>query len=488
MSAIRLISIRFLFLVAILFTTGQAFGQWTFENSSADVNSILDTIDYFPPSYSDALNLNLMIAASKGYSSEIIRLIKKGADINAETAEGATPLIFAVMNNRPLAVITLLAYKPQLDKVTGNDETALLIAVKSGYLELAEALIREGANINNPDKFGATALHHASLSGYLELVDMLIYYDADLNPQTEQGTTPLLASIWAGFTDVSDLLIQSGAGIEVSDNDGYTPFLLASYYGDTLVMEILRKHGANTYATNKLNHNALSLAISSGDTAVAEYLLRKGSRWNEQGNKAVNLYSVAAKYRRTDMVNILKKYNMPGKLKREIDQVSFTLSSRFFLHDFYTSFSLSFKEPYSNAGLIFGCDTKLWYTRVLMKQSENMLYQYMDKATVAYAGIFKDFALTDHADSFNFLFSTSITAGYSFRNALKGTYYAPDQNIKIIPAAGFKISKMNLAYYAGLEYINTPFYKNGPVWIRLGVSYNHFFDNVRTKIKPLRWY
>ena len=33
-----------------------------------------------------------MVAASKGYDQEIERLISKGADINAETEEGATPL------------------------------------------------------------------------------------------------------------------------------------------------------------------------------------------------------------------------------------------------------------------------------------------------------------------------------------------------------------------------------------------------------------
>ena len=71
-------------------------------------------------------------------------------------------------------------------------------------------------------------------------------------------------------------------------------------------MEILRKKGANIYATNNAKHNALSLAISTGDTVTVEYLLRNGDKWAEQG-KAVNLYSVAAKYRRTEMADILKK-------------------------------------------------------------------------------------------------------------------------------------------------------------------------------------
>ena len=45
--------------------------------------------------------INLMIAAAKGYPSEVERLIKKGADINAKTDLGVTPLILAVVSNKP---------------------------------------------------------------------------------------------------------------------------------------------------------------------------------------------------------------------------------------------------------------------------------------------------------------------------------------------------------------------------------------------------
>jgi ankyrin repeat protein len=488
MSAIRLILSRILFLVAILLIACEVNGQWKLNDPDTGYTSLLDTIDYFPPTYNDALNLNLMIAASKGISSEIIRLIKKGADINAETIEGATPLIFAVSNNKPLAVITLLAYKPQIDKVTKNDETALLIAVKNRYPELAEALIREGADLNHTDKFGATPLHHAAINGYLEVADLLIYYDADLNSRTAQGTTPLLASIWAGHTEISDLLIQNGAGIEESDNEGYTPYLMASYFGDSIVMDILQKHGANIYATNGAHNNALSLAITSGNSEVAKYLLRKGNQWQNQGNRAVNLYSVAAKYRRTEMVNLLKNNNIPGKLKREIDQISFSASSRFSRHDFYSGLNLSFKEPYFNGGIILGIDTKLWYTRLLIEKNERLFNQYMDKGSVVYAGVFKDFALTDYPNRYNYLISASLSGGYSIGNNLKGTNISTNGKFKAIPSVMLKITKMNLICFTGLEYVKTPFYKNGPLWIRMGISYNYFFDNVRTNIKPIKWY
>lgn len=490
MSAIRLIIIRILFLVIVLLIPGKALSQWSFIDRLADslLNVQIDTSDYFPYEYTDALDYNLMIAASKGYGSEIKRLIDKGADINAETMEGATPLVFAVTNNRIFSVMTLLNYKPDLDITTKDHETPLLIAVKNRYFEICELLIRAGADVNKSDNHRATPLHHAALNGYLDIADLLIYYEASLDSRSVEGTTPLLAAIWAGNTDVADLLIQDGANLEVSDNDGFTPFLLSSFYGDTLMMDILYKKGADIYATNNARHNALTLTILTGNTYATEFLLKIGKEWGNPDNDALNPYTVAAKYQRNDLITILKNNNVPGQLEYGIDQVAITASARFFVHDFYTGISLSFKEPFLNAGLIVGCDMKLWYTRVLMKNSDQLFYQYMDKGAVAYAGVFKDFALTNYVNRFNYSFSTSLLAGYSFGNKLKGTLITAENKFKVIPAISIKMIKLNFAFNLGLEYVKTDFYKNGPVWFRAGISYNYYFDNVRTKIKPINWY
>lgn len=490
MSAIRVIISRIIFIIAIMVNAGTFYGQSKLADSALILNSPIDTSEYIPIFFTrSALDYNLMIAASRGYQTEIERLISKGADVNAETIEGATPLIFAVSNNRLPAVKSLLANNAILDKTTRSYETPLLIAIKNRYFDVAEVLIRAGADVNFRDKHGATPIHYASLNGDPDFVDLLMYYNASKDIKSTEGTTPLLAAIWAGNTDVADLLIQNGANLEEKDNDGFTPFLLASFYGDTLLMDILYKKGADIYAINNINnHNALSLTILTGQSIAADFLFKIGNKWANPGTNAVNLYSVVSKYRRTEMIKILKKNNIPGQLKYEIDQVDISVSSRFFTNDLFTGLSLSFKEPYLNAGFIVGCDIKLWYTKILIKNSENLFYQYMDKGSVAYAGVFKDFALTDYLDKFNYSFSTSLLAGYSFGNRLKGTLIATENQLRVIPAISFKMTKTNLSLNLGMEYLKTEFYHNGPVWLRLGVSYNYFFDNVRTRIKPIKWY
>lgn len=479
----RLQNIRIFFAVTLIFIPGIVYSQVTIPDTTS-----YDTTDYIPDFYKGALDYNLMIAASKGYTQEINRLIQNGADVFAETEQGATPLIFAVSNNQTDVAKILIDYGSDVNKVTSQHVTPLLIAVKNQNAEIAEALIREGADIDVTDKYDATPLHYASVYGYFQIVDMLLYYEASKDKKTVEGSTPLLASVWAGNADIVDLLIQNGANMEARDNEGYTPFLMAAMNGDTLTMRLLFSKGVDIYTTNTSNQNALDLTIIANQKDATAFLLKIGNKWTNQENNSVSPYSVATKYRRKDIVKILEDNKIPGSIKHEIDQVDIMASTRFFLHDIYTGASLSFKEPYLNGGFIVGCDIKLWYTRVLLKQSEHMFYQYMDKGSVVYAGLFKDFALTDYPFRGNFVFSTSLSAGYSFGNKLKGTLIVPQNKFRVIPAFSFKWTKKDLSFSIGADYINSDFYHTGPVWLRFGASYNLYFDNLRTKRKTLKWY
>jgi len=487
MSSVRVIILRIFVLAGILLNPCTLNAQWTLIDSLLEIGAIeIDTSEYMPLFYSGALDYNLMIAASHGYAAEVERLIKMGADVDGRTDSGATPLIFAVTYNRVAAVGALIYFQADLDVVTNRGETPLLISVKNRNFEITEALIRAGADIDFADRHGATPLHYATLYGYLDIVDLLLYYNASIDTKSEEGNTPLLVSVWAGYADVADLLIQNGANMEARDNEGFTPFLMAAFYGDTLLMDLLYKKGVDIYAVNKSNHNALTLSILGNHIEATKLLFRMGNKWSDS-NEAISPYSVASKYRRKEVVRILEENNVPGGLKYEIDEVAISLSTRFSFHDLYSGMSFSFKEPFLNAGITLGCDTKLWYSKVLMKNAENLYYQYLDKGSIAYAGLFKDFVLIDSPDRFNCLFSPSLLAGYSFGNKLKGTLISPENKFLFIPAISFKFTRMNFTLNVGAEYLKTGYLQNGPVWLRLGCAYNYFFDDVRTRVKNIKW-
>jgi ankyrin repeat protein len=479
----RLQDIRILFVLIILIITVSASGQ---VSETGKIN--MDTTDYLPSFYRGAIDYNLMIAASKGYVDETSRLIKKGADIFYETDQGVTPLIFAILNNNTEVAKILIDNGSDVNKQTTLGETPLLLAVKNENEEITEALIRAGADIDYSDRFDATSLHYASVYDFLQITDMLLYYNASIDEKSVEGSTPLLAAIWAGNADIVDLLIQNGANIEAKDNEGFTPFLMASLNGDTLLMKLLYEKQADIYAINNSRLNALALTIMADKSDATKYLFKIGNKWADQGNRAESPYNVASKYRRKDMLMILKDNNIPGNIKYGIDQVDIMASIRFFVHDIYTGVSFSFKEPFLNGGIIAGLDTKFWYTRVLLKQAEHMYYQYMEKGSVIYAGLFKDFALTDYPFRGNFSISTSLSAGYVFGTQLKGTLNVPGNKFIALPAIALKWTKNDLSFSLGADYMKTDFYHVGPVWLRMGASYNFYFDKVRTKGKTLKWY
>ena len=449
----------------------------------------IDTSGYIPLRYSRAIDYNLMIAAFNGFVTEIDRLIERGADVNFRNVEGYTPLFFAVYYNKLETVKALLAHSPTLDYFyfTTTSETALLIAVKMNYLDIAEALIRAGAQIDLADSKGAAPLHYASLYGYAEMTDMLLYYDAQINLKTDDGFSVLHTAIYSGYVDITEMLIKNGANMESRDNDGNTPFLIAASFGDTLIMNMLYKYGVDFYANNNMNYNALTLAIAFDHKDAVKYLLQIDNKWNENSPPELNPYKVAAKYARKDIVNILRNENIQGAIKLSFDQAAFSAYARFTKHNFYNGFSISLREPYFNAGITAGLNTKLWETRLLVEKSPDNFYQYADKSSMLFAGLFKDFIIEDNPTGKRLIFSTSLSAGYTFGNKFKGTEIFPERKMVVIPGVAIKKSYTPITLLLGVDYLNLGYYKAGSVWATLGLSYNFYFDNMQIKQKRIKW-
>ncbi|MBN1108765.1 MAG: ankyrin repeat domain-containing protein [Bacteroidales bacterium] len=474
-------------------------------SSSAQITS-KDTADYLPEFYDGAIDYNLMIAASKGLDTEIERLILRGADVEAETEEGATALTIAVANIKPYAVNTLLMYNSDPNKESANNETPLLIILRrlvaveareqnvmsdflvAQCLEIAESLIRYGADIDYRDNYGVTALNYASIYGSFRFADLLIYYMADIDKKANDGTTPLIAAIWAGHANIADLLVQNGANLEARDDIGFTPFLTAAQNGDTLLINYLRKKGVDIYETDYNGWDALSLSIKHNHIDAVRLLLDAGDQWTKVERQGLNYYNVAVKFGRDEILEILHERSFPGKYSPRINQVNISLSSKLTLRDIYSGMSFFFTEPWHRIGIVAGFDTKLWQTRVLVQESKTVYYQYPDRSSIVYAGLFKEIPLTENPLKSNWFATGSLSGGYFFGNRFEGSERGPENRFLVIPAVSLKWQKENFSIYGAMEYTRTGFYKTGPFWLRIGLSYNFDFLYGRTPVKVIRWY
>ena len=105
-----------------------------------------------------------------------------------------------------------------------TQETALTLACCGGFLDVADFLIKAGADL----ELGASSpLMEAAQEGHLELVKYLLEARAEVNSQTSTGDTALSFACERGHTDVADLLLKWGSDLEHESEGGRTPLMKA---------------------------------------------------------------------------------------------------------------------------------------------------------------------------------------------------------------------------------------------------------------------
>ncbi|HVE50684.1 MAG TPA: ankyrin repeat domain-containing protein [Casimicrobiaceae bacterium] len=112
----------------------------------------------------------LMTAALKGHLDIVKRLRARGAALERP---GWTPLIYAATGGHDDVVRYLLAEGANINAVSPNGTTALMMAIREDKYSTAVLLIDRGADVNRRNETGATALQWAERSGDRALIDRL---------------------------------------------------------------------------------------------------------------------------------------------------------------------------------------------------------------------------------------------------------------------------------------------------------------------------
>lgn len=184
---------------------------------------------------------DILVAANKDDTAQVVDLLRRGMDVNTTDAAGNTLTMIAARNGNLDLLEFLLTNRANTLKRNKYGDTAMMLAAYRGYAPAVRRLLDAGAS---PDNDGWTALHYAAFGGYGEVATLLIERGADLDAIAPNGQTPLMLAASAGKLDAAKILVDADADMDLEDYEGRTALTLAVKNGHDAVAEYLRAEGA----------------------------------------------------------------------------------------------------------------------------------------------------------------------------------------------------------------------------------------------------
>ncbi|XP_071792274.1 protein phosphatase 1 regulatory subunit 12A-like isoform X13 [Asterias amurensis] len=228
-----------------------------------------------------------LAACASGDTSDVKKMLAKGADINYANVDGLTALHQAVIDEKLEMVEFLVENGADIEAQDNEGWTALHAAASCGFMDIAQFLIDNRGNVaavNNEGEIPLDLAEEEDMEEFLQEViekkgldvenarneeEQRMLTDANqwLNTKNikerkhpKSGATSLHVAAAKGYIKVMSILIQAGANVDSVDNDGWTSLHAASHWGQKEAVEILVENMCEMSHKNKLGQTAFDLA------------------------------------------------------------------------------------------------------------------------------------------------------------------------------------------------------------------------------------
>ncbi|XP_075418158.1 protein TANC2 isoform X8 [Tenrec ecaudatus] len=297
----------------------------------------------------------LCVQSHLGYTEMVALLLEFGANVDASSESGLTPLGYAAAAGCLNIVVLLCKKRAKVDHLDKNGQCALVHAALRGHLEVVKFLIQcdwtmagqqqgvfkksqaiqqaliaaasmgyteivsylldlpekdeeevERAQINSFDSlWGETALTAAAGRGKLEVCRLLLEQGAAVAQPNRRGAVPLFSTVRQGHWQIVDLLLTHGADVNMADKQGRTPLMMAASEGHLGTVDFLLAQGASIALMDKEGLTALSWACLKGHLSVVRSLVDNGAATDHADKNGRTPLDLAAFYGDAEVVQFL---------------------------------------------------------------------------------------------------------------------------------------------------------------------------------------
>ncbi|KAH3851293.1 hypothetical protein DPMN_093773, partial [Dreissena polymorpha] len=242
-----------------------------------------------------------------------LKLMNKGADMKIVDHDEYNPFQLAIQRRQKDTVTAMLEADPKISSVKdGKGVPPLVMAVKSGNLEMARLLLAYEADVNlAEDRTNRTAVYHAIRNKHLDLLDLLLQYKPDLDTVDCDGRSILHLicenSDIRYFHKVTSLRPHFSQKImEQTVDDNHTPLIEACKNGNAEQVKHLLEDGAKVAHTDSSGKTALHHCADNLETQCAEMLLDHDSSILEiKDDQGYTVLTLAVLVGNTNLMSVL---------------------------------------------------------------------------------------------------------------------------------------------------------------------------------------
>lgn len=220
-----------------------------------DFNNVVGTLLDATIIYNNLDTFNKILSINS--SPEYINLI---SDKNG-------PIHNAILTNNNEITGKLIKLGADINLPNKYGNTPLLFACIKKNLKLVKYLIKLGVDINykNPDN-RSTALHISCNKKDIDTMKVLIENGIDINGQNNKGLSALhMACIEEGNYDIVKLLIDSGCNINIQDDKGNTALFVACSKNNIDIIQLLVDSHIDKNIKNNRGHTIYDIINSRPD-------------------------------------------------------------------------------------------------------------------------------------------------------------------------------------------------------------------------------